>query len=145
MEYANTYVKIDMDAILANFRAVQQRTDAMVMAVVKADAYGHGAVPVARLLEQECDCFGVASLAEALELRAAGIETDILILGHVQPDCYPAAVENHIRLGIFDEKEAELLSAEACRQGRAARIHLVVDTGMSRIGFHISKPLRAAV
>ncbi len=137
MEYSNTYVKIDMDAISANFRAVQQRAGVSVMAVVKADAYGHGAVEVAKLLEEECDFFGVSSMAEALELRAAGIGTDILILGHTPPSCFADAVKNHIRLGIFDVQEAELLSAEACRQGRSARVHLVVDTGMSRIGFQV--------
>ena len=137
MEYSNTYVKIDLDAILANFRAVQQCAGAGVMAVIKADAYGHGAVEVAKLLEKECDFFGVSSMAEALELRAAGIGTDILILGHTPAACFADGVKHHIRLGIFDEEEAKLLSAEACRQGKAARVHLVVDTGMSRIGFQV--------
>ena len=68
MEYANTYVQIDLDAIEANFRAVLAKANGPVMAVVKADAYGHGAVPVAQVLEPLCAFFGVSSVAEALEL-----------------------------------------------------------------------------
>ena len=71
MEYANTYVEINLDAIEQNFRAVLDRAQGPVMAVVKADAYGHGAVPVARTLEPLCAFFGVAAVAEALELAKA--------------------------------------------------------------------------
>ena len=71
MEYSNSYIRIDLDAILENFRAVRQRAGAEVMAVVKANGYGHGAVPVAKLLEAEASFFGVSSVAEALELRRA--------------------------------------------------------------------------
>ena len=63
MEFSNTYAKIDLDAIKENFAAIRQRANAPVMAVVKADAYGHGAVRVARVLEQECKFFGVSSVA----------------------------------------------------------------------------------
>ena len=72
MEYANTYVKIDLDAIRENFQNICKKAGAPVMAVVKADAYGHGAVPVARELESMCAFFGVSSVAEALELKNAG-------------------------------------------------------------------------
>ena len=68
MEFSNTYAKIDLSAIRDNFRAIQNRAKAPVMAVVKADAYGHGAVRVARVLEPECAFFGVSSVAEAVEL-----------------------------------------------------------------------------
>ena len=88
MEYANTYAVIDLDAIEANFRAVMAKAGVPVMAVVKADAYGHGAVPVARVLEPLCAFFGVACVAEALELHRAGLKKPILILGHVAPETY---------------------------------------------------------
>ncbi len=136
MEYSNTAVYIDLDAILANYRAVCTRAGAPVMAVVKADAYGHGAVPVAKLLEQNgCTFFGVSSMSEALELRHAGIEKPILILGHTPVHTFSAAVEQQIRIGIFSYTEALALSAEAVKQNKKAYIHLVLDTGMSRIGF----------
>ncbi len=139
MEYSNTYVKIDLDAILNNFRQVQKKAGASVMAVVKADAYGHGAVPVARLLEPECAFFGVSSVAEALELRRAGIEKPVLLLGHTPVECYPTVVEENIRLGIFSYEEAKALSCEAVRQGKTATFHFTVDTGMSRIGFQVTE------
>ena len=81
MKLDSTYVKIDLDAIAANIAAVRQKAGVMVMAVIKADAYGHGAVQVARLLEGQCAFFGVSSVLEALELRQAGLKIPILILG----------------------------------------------------------------
>ncbi len=135
MEYANSFVNIDLDAILGNLRAVRQRAGVKVMAVVKADAYGHGAVPVAKHLEPESDFFGVSSVAEALELRRARIQKPILVLGHTPVDTYPAVVEHEIRVGIFSHEDAQALSREATRQGKEAYIHFVLDTGMSRIGF----------
>ena len=77
MNFDSTYVKIDLDAIGENFRAVQEKTGVPVMAVVKADAYGHGAVQVARLLQEQCAFFGVSSMLEALELRQAGLTKPI--------------------------------------------------------------------
>lgn len=135
MEYANSFVNIDLNAILGNLRAVRSRAGAKVMAVVKADAYGHGAVPVAKCLEEESDFFGVSSVAEALELRRAQIQKPILILGHTPRETYPAVVENEIRVGIFSYEDAQALSQEATRQEKDACIHFVLDTGMSRIGF----------
>ena len=74
MSFDNTYVRIDLDAILENIEAVHSKTHAAVMAVIKADAYGHGAVPVAQLLKDSCAFFGVSSAAEAMELRQAGLD-----------------------------------------------------------------------
>ena len=139
MEYSNTYVKIDLDAIVNNFRNIRQKAGAPVMAVVKADAYGHGAVPVARVLEQECAFFGVSSVAEALELRRAGIEKPILLLGHTPVQCFPAVVEQNIRVGIFSYEDAKALSDEAVRQGKTTAFHFTVDTGMSRVGFQVTE------
>ena len=139
MEYANTWVNIDLDAIEENFHAIQKKAGKKVCAVVKADAYGHGAVAVARLLQGQCDFFGVSSVAEALELRHADIHTPILLLGHISPKLYPTVVEHELRCAIFNQEEAALLSQEAVRQQRVAYVHFAVDTGMSRIGFHVSE------
>lgn len=135
MVYSNTYARIDLDAILHNFRAVRQRAGSKVMAVVKADAYGHGAVPVAKLLEPESDFFGVSSVSEALELRGAGITLPILILGHTPIHGFACAVSQEIRVAIFSYEEARLLSQEAVKQQKTAFVHIALDTGMSRIGF----------
>jgi alanine racemase len=139
LELANTYARINLDAILENYRNICKKAQKPVMAVVKADAYGHGAVAVAKLLQEECPFFGVSSVAEALELRNAGIEKPILILGHTPPQAYPVVVEKEIRTAIFSLSDARELSREAVRQGKTAYIHLAVDTGMSRIGFQVNR------
>lgn len=135
MNFDSTYVKIDLDAIGENFRAVQQKTGVPVMAVVKADAYGHGAVQVARLLQEQCAFFGVSSMLEALELRQAGLTKPILILGRTPVSAFQAGVRYDVRSTIFHYEDAVVLSDEAVRQGKTAYFHFAVDTGMSRIGF----------
>ena len=139
MESYNNYVKIDTDALLHNYRAVAKKAGVPVMAVVKADAYGHGAVQIARLLQKECPFFGVSSLSEALELRRAGIDAPILILGHTPVSSYPQLIKGHIRPTVFSYSDALALSQEAERQGICASCHLAVDTGMSRIGFQVTE------
>lgn len=135
----NTFVKIDLDAIWDNFTAVRNRAGAPVMAVVKADAYGHGAVPVAKLLEADCAFFGVSSVPEALELRRAGIQKPILILGHTPTDLFTDVIRRGIRPAIFTWEDAVALSAEAAKQGILAPFHFAVDTGMGRIGFSVNE------
>ena len=139
MEYANTYVEIDLDAIEANFRAVMERAGGPVMAVVKADAYGHGAVPVAKTLEPLCAFFGVSSVAEALELHHAGLKKPILILGHTPPETYETVVEMGFRVAIFNLEDAKKLSVAATAQSKTAYVHFALDTGMSRIGFQVTE------
>ena len=141
MNFDSTYVKIDLDAIAANLDAVKEKTGVPVMAVVKADAYGHGAVQVARLLESRCSFFGVSSILEALELRQAGLTKPILILGRTPVSALPIAVQEDVRPTIFYYEDAEVLSREAQRQGKVAPFHFAVDTGMGRIGF---QPTREA-
>ena len=135
LSFDNTYVRIDLDAIRENIETVRRKTGTAVMAVVKADAYGHGAVPVAQHLRDICSFFGVSSAAEALELRQAGLDNPILILGHTPVDAFPLVVEQEIRPAIFRWEDALALSEEAQRQGKTAKFHFAVDTGMSRIGF----------
>ena len=135
MNFDSTYVKIDLDVIAANFDAVAQKAGVPVMAIVKADAYGHGAIQVARLLQDKCAFFGVSSMLEALELRQAGLTNPILILGRMPLSALPCAVREDVRPTIFHYEDAVALSEEALRQGKVAPFHFAVDTGMSRIGF----------
>lgn len=139
MFFDNTQLNIDLDAIQENIQAVQEKSGVKVMAIIKADAYGHGAVQVARLLEGQCAFFGVSSMLEALELRQADIATPILILGHTPVSAYPAAIRNGIRPAIFRLEDAAALSREAQNAGLEAPFHFAVDTGMSRIGFQVSE------
>ena len=135
MNFDHTYVKIDLDQIDRNFAAVQEKAGVPVMAVVKADAYGHGAVRIARLLAGKCAFFGVSSILEALELRQADIREPILILGKTPISAFADAICKDIRLTIFCYEDALALSNTAVEMGKSARIHLAVDTGMGRIGF----------
>ena len=135
MNFDNTYVKIDLDAIDANIDAIRARVGVDVMAVIKADAYGHGAIQVARLLQDKCTFFGVSSVLEAMELRQAGLYNPILILGHTPVRAFPTLIEAEIRPTIFHYEDAVALSAAAQKLDKTAVFHLAVDTGMSRIGF----------
>ena len=135
MTMDNTYLRIDLDAIRENFNAIEKKAGVPVMAIVKADAYGHGAVQVARLLEQRCAFFGVSSVSEALELRQGGLKKPILILGHTPPDAFPSVIPQGIRPAIFCMEDAQKLSQAAMACGMTAPFHFAVDTGMSRIGF----------
>lgn len=135
MNFDNTYVTIDLDAITENFRAIRQKAGVPVMAVVKADAYGHGAVQVARELEPLCAFFGVSSMQEALELRQAGLKIPILVLGHTPTSAFRTAILEGIRPAIFRYEDAVALSREAKKLDAVAPFHFALDTGMSRIGF----------
>ncbi len=139
MRFDNTYVTIDLDVIAENFRAISEKAGVPVMAVVKADAYGHGAVQVARSLEGQCAFFGVSSMLEALELRQAGLQTPILILGHTRIKAFPEAVRENIRPTIYRYEDALALSQEAVKQGKTVPFHIAVDTGMSRLGFQVTE------
>lgn len=132
-----TVARIDLGAVVHNVRALGALTPAgtAFMAVVKADAYGHGAVPVARAARDAgASWFGVALLEEALELREAGLSEPVLVLGAVPPSAAPAAVGADVRLALFDPDLARALDAAARGRGRPARVHLKIDTGMGRVG-----------
>ena len=138
MNFDNTRVKIDLDAISRNFDAVRNKVGVPVMAVIKGDAYGHGAIQVARLLERKCDFFGVSSMLEAMELRRAGLRTPILILGHTPIQAFPTAIMEDIRPTIYRWEDGLALSSAAQSIGLTAHFHFAVDTGMSRIGFQVT-------
>lgn len=139
MNFDSTRVLIDLDAISDNFNAIRKKAGVPVMAIIKADAYGHGAIPVAKLLEGKCAFFGVSSMLEALELRSAGLSTPILILGYTPPRAFPEAIQQEIRPTIFHYEDAVALSEAACQLGKEAAFHFAVDTGMSRIGFQVTE------
>ena len=139
MNFDSTRVKIDLDIIRQNFDAVCEKAGVPVMAVVKADAYGHGAIQVARLLQNVCSFFGVSSMLEAMELRQAGLSNPILILGHTPVNAFPTAIKNSIRPTIFHYEDALALSEAAQQLGMEAPFHFAVDTGMSRLGFQVSE------
>ena len=135
VNFDSTRVKIDLDAISENFDAIREKVKVPVMAVVKADAYGHGAIQVARLLEEKSAFFGVSSMLEATELRRAGIRKPILVLGHMPVKAFPTAIGEGIRPTIYRYEDALALSEAAVQTGQSARFHFAVDTGMNRIGF----------
>jgi len=139
LNFDNTYVKIDLDTIDSNIDAIRARAGTDVMAVIKADAYGHGSIQVARLLQDKCSFFGVSSILEAMELRRAGLYNPILILGHTPVSAFPALVQAEIRPTIYNYADALALSKAAERAGKITAFHLAVDTGMSRIGFQATE------
>ena len=138
LNFDSTRVKIDLDAISDNFTAIREKAGVPVMAVVKADAYGHGAVQVARLLQEQCAFFGVSSMLEAMELRKAGLSTPILVLGNTPVSAFETAIREQIRPTIYRYEDAAFLSQAAAGLGMTASFHFAVDTGMSRIGFQVT-------
>ena len=130
---------ISLDAVEHNFHEMRKNIaqDTKMIAVVKANAYGHGAVQIAHLIQNYDYIWGFATATaeEALALRKAGVMKPILILGIVFDEYYPELVRNHIRPAICEYEEARKLSAEAVSQGETVHIHIALDTGMTRIGF----------
>ena len=141
--YSRVYAKIDLDAIAYNMEQMKQniRPETKVMAVIKADGYGHGAVQIAEMMERWNYIWGfaVATLDEAVVLRTEGIQTPILVLGCVFPDQYMEMLKHEIRMNIYTEEMAESISRMAAREGKTAYMHIKLDTGMSRLGFGINE------
>lgn len=129
---------IHMDAVAENFRRMKEhlREDTKMAAVIKTDGYGHGAVPIARMAEKYDYIWGfaVAAFSEASELRAAGIQKPILILGYTFEEDYAAMAEQGVRPTVFTLEMAQKFSAAAAELGICTPVHAAVDTGMSRIG-----------
>lgn len=140
MSNHRTAVIIDLDAVKHNIKSIKDKIgNTRLLGVVKADAYGHGVVEVAREIESHCDFFGVAVIEEAVELRKAGFDTPILVLGRVESYYSDLLVKYDIRPTICNFEDAKSLSDEAVRQGKRAVYHIAVDTGMSRIGFQVTE------
>ncbi len=133
-----TWTEIDLSNLEHNYRALRAMLPqgCRFLGVVKADAYGHGAVPVARRLEQlGAEYLAVACLDEALELRQAGITTPILILGYTPVERANSLLDNGITQTVYDVDMARALSDAAAAAGKTLKIHVKADTGMSRLGW----------
>ncbi len=137
MDYPLIYAQIDLDAVENNILALRKLTheDVKFMAVVKADAYGHGAVRVAqRAVETGAAWLGVARFHEAKELREAGIKVPILIFGFTHPLLAEKIAELNLTPTIYSVEMAEALSDQAVKKGVKIKAHLKIDTGMGRVG-----------
>ena len=141
-----TWAEISLGNLEHNYRALRAcAPNSGFLGVVKANAYGHGAVPVAKRLEElGADYLAVACLDEGAELRRAGLELPILILGHTPPEQAPEVVELGLTQTVFTPELAGALSRAAGAVGTRAKVHLKLDTGMSRLGILAHDPERAA-
>ena len=137
--YMRVCAEINLDAVAYNFRNMKENLnpETQMIAVVKTDGYGHGAVPIAQMVQEYPYVWGfaTATIEEALILRKEGVKKPILILGFVFPDAYEDVVRYDIRPAVFKLSMARQLSQEAVRQQKIVHVHIKVDTGMSRIGF----------
>jgi alanine racemase len=131
----SNWLEIDRGAIAHNLRRLKELTSVHVMAVVKANGYGHGITEVAKVAANSGAAYcGVARVDEALELRRAGVDIPIQILGYTHSDRFVEAIGNQITLTIFQLEQANLVQSAAELAGRKAKVHIKVDTGMSRLG-----------
>ena len=140
--YSRVCAKVDLDAIAFNIETMKSRMNenTKIMPVIKADGYGHGAVQVAKLLEPYDYIWGfaVATLDEALVLRAEDITKPILVIGCVFPNQYKETLMHGIRMAVYTEEMAEAISQIATQIGTKAYMHIKLDTGMGRLGFDIN-------
>ena len=143
---ARTWAEISLGNLEHNYRSLRAcAPDSRFLATVKANAYGHGAVPMARRLEAlGADYLAAACLEEAAQLRKAGIKAPILILGYTPPELAGELVDLDITQTVFTQELAKALSDAAGAAGKRAKIHLKADTGMSRLGVLCHDPERAA-
>lgn len=136
-EYYRVCAQIDLAAVQKNIEAIRAaiRKESKLMVVLKADGYGHGAVPIAKRIDDIADAYGVAIVEEAVELREVGIQKPILILGYTASHLYDKLIQYDITQTIFQYETAYELNEVAKKAGKTVRIHIKLDTGMSRIGF----------
>lgn len=140
-EYYRVYADIDLDAIYENVKNAKAllKKDTKMMAIVKADGYGHGAVEVARQIDELVDAYGVAILEEGIRTSKSRFTKPILILGYTPKPLYPAMIRYDIATAVFTMEMAKEISDTAVAMHKNANIHIKLDTGMSRIGFAITK------
>lgn len=148
-----TWAEIDLDALAHNYHKLRERigADVKFLGVVKADAYGHGSVQVSHLLQElGADYLAVSSIDEAVELRLNDVTMPILILGHTPKEQVSRLIEYHITQAVSCEAKALEYSEEAVKCGGILKIHIKVDTGMSRLGYlcdgdHLRRAWRESV
>lgn len=137
-ELRRTWAEIDLDCLEYNYHKLKERIgeNCRFLGVVKADAYGHGAVQVAGTLERlGADYLAVSSLDEAMELRCKGISMPILVLGHTPADQVRHLIAHRVTQAVSCESKAHEYEAEAAKLGETLKVHIKLDTGMSRLGF----------
>lgn len=136
-QYYRVYAKVNLDHIYKNMENMKNnlRKDTQMVAVVKADGYGHGAVQVAKTVDSLVEAYAVATIEEAMELRNHGIEKPIYLLGFIPEKKIETAIENEIRFAVFEMAAAKKISKKAKEMEKNAIIHIKLDTGMGRIGF----------
>ena len=148
-EFKRVRAEISLQALSANFEAMHRKLKpgTKMAAVIKADGYGHGAVPIARLCQdyEYIWGFAVATAEEAMELKDHGIEKPVLILGHVFDEDLEDLIRRHVRITVSSVSMAAEVSAAAARAGTQALVHIAVDTGMSRIGFADNEESKAGI
>jgi alanine racemase len=133
-----TWAEVSLSNIEHNYKAMRARLreGTRFLGIVKADAYGHGAVQVAALLQElGCDYLGVACIDEARALRESGTTLPILIMGYTPPQFAHELLENNLTQTIYSTEMAEAFSREAAAAGKLLKVHLKVDSGMGRLGF----------
>ncbi len=137
LEYFRVCANISLDAIRDNIEKGKAllTPGTKMLGVVKADAYGHGAVPVARAIDDLVDAFGVAMPEEGVELRKAGLTKPIIILGYTAPQMAELAIRYDITMAVFQSEIAECYNEAAKKLNKKAKVHIKLDTGMSRIGY----------
>lgn len=137
-QYARGYAQIDLDAIVSNMKNMKEHIKAgtKMIGVIKTDGYGHGSIPIAKALQKYDFMYGfaVATAEEAFELRENDITLPILILGHTFPYSYERLIALDVRFTVFRLDAVKAMAAEAAKQGKKAKVHIKVDTGMNRIG-----------
>lgn len=138
--YNRIFARINVDNIRYNIMKLRSlvKPDMKLLVVIKADAYGHGSVALAKRIDDLSDYYGVATIDEAVELREAGIDKPILIIGYTDYEDYDRVIAYNVTQTVFDVAEAKRLSAHALAQNKRVKVHIKVDTGMSRIGFPVS-------
>ena len=136
-KYNRGYVTINLDAVYSNIENLKLSTknETSFIAVIKTDGYGHGAVPIAKVVEGLVAGYGVATIDEAINLRMHEIAKPIYIIGYTHNSQFDRIIENDLRCTIFTLEAAEELSRVAISHNKKAYVHIKVDTGMSRIGF----------
>ncbi|SHJ93209.1 alanine racemase [Hespellia stercorisuis] len=148
-QYRRVYAQIDLDAVEYNMDEMKKNIapEAKMIGVVKTDGYGHGATPIALLLEEKEYVWGFATacLDEAVALRKAGIKKPLLVLGCVFPDQYEEMLQYDIRPTVYTEEMAADMSETAVKMGMTARFHIKLDTGMGRLGFLVCEESAAVI
>lgn len=138
-QHSRVFARVNLDAIAYNMEQMKRRIgdEAQIIAVIKMDGYGHGAVPIANMFETEEYIWGyaTASLEEAVVLRKAGIQKPILVLGCIFPEQYEEMLRYDIRATIYMEEMAAGMSEAASKLRKTAGFHIKIDTGMGRLGF----------